>query len=172
MRARSQRKHIHFNNETPKTKYKLFSFFLLVNSLSFRREDGKPIEYGNWQSNKKIGFEYRKFGSIQTNCALCRCIDSICLHYGCIRHLGVIHTHTNCSIIVFFCPILIFGTWNITPLATAIDGESITINRVSRLHMGAYLCIAQNGNSNTRRLFLGWTKINSSFFVSFSRCLL
>lgn len=26
-----------------------------------------------------------------------------------------------------------------------VDGENLTISKVSRLHMGAYLCIASNG---------------------------
>ncbi|OTF71561.1 hypothetical protein BLA29_009945 [Euroglyphus maynei] len=28
--------------------------------LTWRREDNKPIEYGNWQLNKESGFEYRE----------------------------------------------------------------------------------------------------------------
>ena len=37
-----------------------------------------------------------------------------------------------------------------TPLVTAsavvmVEGEQLNITRVSRLHMGAYLCIARNG---------------------------
>ncbi|UXI15275.1 hypothetical protein NH340_JMT01218 [Sarcoptes scabiei] len=55
--------------------------------LMWRREDNKPIEYGNWQSKNEMLSEY--------------------------------------------------------PLT--VEGETITINKVSRLHMGAYLCIAQNG---------------------------
>lgn len=66
--------------------------------LTWRREDNKAIEYGNWQSNKELGFEY----------------------------------------------------------PNSIDGETITINKVSRLHMGPYLCIAQNGvpPSVSRRIVL------------------
>ncbi|KAH9420910.1 hypothetical protein DERP_001344, partial [Dermatophagoides pteronyssinus] len=66
--------------------------------LTWRREDNKPIEYGNWQSNKESGFEY--------------------------------------------------------PNST--EGEVIHIEKVSRLHMGAYLCIAQNGipPSVSRRIVL------------------
>ena len=78
--------------------------------MSWRREDNKQIEYGNWQTNKELGFEYRKnwnfFGFLQ-------------IKFSKIK------------------------------LATSIDRESITINKVSRLHMGAYLCIAQNGTSYT-----------------------
>ncbi|KAH7640694.1 hemicentin-1-like [Dermatophagoides farinae] len=66
--------------------------------LTWRREDNKPIEYGNWQLNKESGFEY--------------------------------------------------------PNTT--EGEVIHIEKVSRLHMGAYLCIAQNGvpPSVSRRIVL------------------
>lgn len=28
---------------------------------------------------------------------------------------------------------------------SVVDGETLTITKVSRLHMGAYLCIASNG---------------------------
>lgn len=34
----------------------------------------------------------------------------------------------------------------IEPFAVnVVDGENLTISKVSRLHMGAYLCIASNG---------------------------
>ncbi|XP_074597455.1 lachesin-like [Brevipalpus obovatus] len=53
--------------------------------VTWRREDGKPIQHGNWQDKKDQS------------------------------------------------------------MAEEFEGEVLTINRVSRLHMGAYLCIASNG---------------------------
>ncbi|KAH9396132.1 hypothetical protein TYRP_019881 [Tyrophagus putrescentiae] len=66
--------------------------------LTWRREDNKAIEYGDWQNNKEHGFQY----------------------------------------------------------PTSLDSETVTINKVSRLHMGAYLCIAQNGvlPSTSKRIVL------------------
>ncbi|GFQ70484.1 lachesin [Trichonephila clavata] len=49
------------------------------------------------------------------------------------------------------------GTWHGKKvLATSFDGNQLNISRVSRLHMGAYLCIASNGvpPSVSRRILL------------------
>ncbi|XP_055928972.1 lachesin-like isoform X2 [Argiope bruennichi] len=49
------------------------------------------------------------------------------------------------------------GTWHGKKvLATSFDGAQLNISRVSRLHMGAYLCIASNGvpPSVSRRILL------------------
>ncbi|XP_053214815.1 lachesin-like [Panonychus citri] len=55
--------------------------------ITWRREDGKPIEFGNWQEKKDQGIQPPE----------------------------------------------------------EYEGEQLTINKVSRLHMSAYLCIATNG---------------------------
>ncbi|KAI1296494.1 Lachesin [Halotydeus destructor] len=55
--------------------------------ITWRREDKKPIEYGNWQEHKMLGIEPPK----------------------------------------------------------EYESDTLTINKVSRLHMAAYLCIASNG---------------------------
>lgn len=82
--------------------------------LSWRREDNKPIEYGNWQANKELlGFEYR--------------MNDL---NGPTNWQG-----TNLPNLTLF----------LFTAASSFDGESITINKVSRIHMAAYLCIAQNG---------------------------
>lgn len=37
----------------------------------------------------------------------------------------------------------VIGIYSLT--VNVVDGENLTISKVSRLHMGAYLCIASNG---------------------------
>lgn len=37
-------------------------FHWIETRLTWRREDNKPIETGNWQIKKESGFEYRKCG--------------------------------------------------------------------------------------------------------------
>lgn len=47
-----------------------------------------------------------------------------------------------------------------------VDGENLTISKVSRLHMGAYLCIASNGvpPSISKRVML---MVQCKYFYSF-----
>lgn len=48
-----------------------------------------------------------------------------------------------------------------------VDGENLTISKVSRLHMGAYLCIASNGvpPSISKRVML---MVQCKYFYSFT----
>lgn len=50
-----------------------------------------------------------------------------------------------------------------------VDGENLTISKVSRLHMGAYLCIASNGvpPSISKRVVL---MVQCEFFFMLFTC--
>ena len=83
-------------------------------SVKWRREDGRPVDWGNWQERKSLGLTPRKslFFCFQTR----------------VRSL-------NLFLLLLLLLLL---------TADVYEGETLTINRVSRLHMGAYLAIGKN----------------------------
>ena len=126
-------------------------------TIKWRREDGRPIEHGNWQEKKTAGIDPREFDTF--------------LHEWAHLHnmkLPFWRKHADLNWLIssperfseFFTDRskrhrFVTTISDRRPPAKTYEGESLLIAKVSRLHMGAYLAIGEYIFSMTLLLFRG-----------------